>query len=50
MNQTDYGLAPFLIAALAAGGARYANTYLYAKYLNTRCEHLSLRKIPEYSV
>ncbi len=36
MNQTDYGLAPFLIAALAVGGARYANTYLYAKYLNTR--------------
>lgn len=41
MNQTEYGVVPFvlapaLVAVLAAAGARYANTYLYAKYLNTR--------------
>jgi len=36
MNQTDYGLAPFLIAALGAAGVRYASTYAYAMYLNKR--------------
>jgi hypothetical protein len=36
MNQTDYGLAPFLIAALGAAGVRYASTYAHATYLNKR--------------
>tara|TARA_R110000751_G_C13717201_1_gene475060 strand:+ start:402 stop:1118 length:717 start_codon:yes stop_codon:yes gene_type:complete len=39
MNQTDYGFLPaWMVGAL---GARYANTYLYAKYLNYKYNYRS---------